>query len=53
MGRIWGKSLRWEIPIPDLASIYAGMGTGMRVVLEAGDGDGKVVLGPALPHCHP
>ena len=49
MGRVWGKLLRWGIPIPDPASNYAGMGTGMGMVLEAGMGTVKQSPAPPRP----
>ena len=47
MRRVWGKLLRWGIPIPDPTSIYEGIGTGMGMVLEAGMG--TVKQSPASP----
>ena len=42
---VWGKLLRWGIPIPNPASIYAGMG----MVLEAGMGTVKQSPAPPRP----
>ena len=47
MGRVWEKSLRQGIPVPNLASIYAGMTMGMGMVLRAEMG--TVKQSPARP----
>ena len=44
---VWGKPLQWGMPVPDPASIYAGMGTGMEMILRGGMG--MVKQSPALP----
>ena len=51
MGRVWGKPLQWGILILDLASIYVGIETGMKMVLRVGMGTVKQSTAP--PRCHP